>query len=89
MGALFACPIIASAVSGVIHFRGSIVEEACRVKPDNRVVHLSCYRDGKMESETQPLAPGIQVNMMSHIAATQFYTVDGHSNLHVLQITYR
>lgn len=89
MAALFAFPVFANANSGIIHFRGSIVEEACRVSPDNHVVHVSCFRDGKQYRETQALHQGAQFNMMQHLATAQVYSVNGHPELQVLQITYR
>lgn len=89
MAALFACPLLVSASSGVIHFRGSIVEEACRVNPDKNVVHVSCFRNGKMQRETQLLSQGAQFTMMQQLATTQLYSVANHPELQVLQITYR
>lgn len=89
LGALFACPVMASASSGIIHFRGAIVEEACRIKPDEASVHVSCYRDGKHQRETQPLVSYMKINMMQSIASTQLYPVAGHPDLQILQVTYR
>ncbi|MFY2736245.1 hypothetical protein [Pseudocitrobacter faecalis] len=89
MAVFFACPLLANANSGVIHFRGSIVEEACRVNPERDVVHVSCFRDGKQQRETQSLREGAQFTMMQHLATAQVYSVADHPDLQVLQITYR
>ncbi|MEO3988533.1 hypothetical protein [Pseudocitrobacter cyperus] len=90
MAALIACPILAGAASGgVIHFRGMIVEDACNIKPDNGVVHVSCYREGKQHRETHLLNQNTQFNIMQDIATTQLYPVADHPELQVLQITYR
>ncbi|MEO3989075.1 fimbrial protein [Pseudocitrobacter cyperus] len=38
--------------SGVIHFRGQIVEEACAVNPTSHNVNVSCFRDGQRRNKS-------------------------------------
>lgn len=35
------------ASSGIIHFRGAIVESPCEVVPDAQHIAVSCFREGK------------------------------------------
>lgn len=37
----------AGADSGVIHFRGAIVEGGCNFKPQDKKISIACYKDGK------------------------------------------
>lgn len=54
----------AHAGSGTIHFRGSIVEPPCDVRPvDNRRLNVSCFHRGKV------VARQVTLHRLNHYAA--------------------
>ncbi|KFK94512.1 hypothetical protein IV04_20105 [Serratia sp. Ag1] len=52
---LTSIPLANSASSGVINFRGAIVDGGCTINNSQRVVDIGCYKDGKVINTTAPI----------------------------------
>jgi len=88
-GALLVAAYAVNATSGVVHFRGAIVESACEINPLNNTIRASCYRDGKWHQQAVKANSAANMSLMKSIADTHLYAVDGHPTLKVLQVSYR
>lgn len=76
--------------SGVIHFRGEIVEGACSVGRDNPLhASVSCLRDGTSRTQTVALNSRGSTPLMQDLGTVERHSVNGKSNLQLLVVTYR
>ena len=91
--ALFAlfCPVLnAHASDGVIHFRGSIVEDTCHFATQEQSVKLTCVQNGKPVTQTvafnqlNNFKPDSDVPLTTHI-----HYLDAQHKLAILEVTYR
>lgn len=89
--AIFAFPLFnAHADGGVIHFQGSIVEDGCRLSPQEKSVQFSCSQNGK------PVVQTVAFNKLNDFSAgadtpvsTKIRYLDSTQKLAILEVTYR
>ncbi|KNC88762.1 hypothetical protein GM31_04460 [Trabulsiella odontotermitis] len=76
--------------SGVIHFRGKIVEGACSVARDGAVqATFSCLRSGVKHVRAVALSQGDVTQLPEDIATVQTLPVNQHPELQLLVVSYR
>ncbi|NLS55040.1 hypothetical protein [Hafnia alvei] len=77
------------AVDGVIHFTGSVVESDCNISQIQSSVQASCYRDGRVISQTRPINESNgKVLLPKDLGWTQIVPVGKEKNLKLLTINY-
>ena len=72
----FFCFSALAANSGVIHFRGQIVEPPCDYQPSPTKMSVNCYQDGKNDVQT--------LSMKSLLQGQQFVNDKSTATLHWL-----
>ncbi|KFC11285.1 putative periplasmic protein [Trabulsiella guamensis ATCC 49490] len=76
--------------SGVIHFRGKIVEGACSVARDGTAqATFSCLRAGVNHVRAVALSQGDVMHLPKDIATVQSLPVNHHPELQLLVVSYR
>lgn len=76
--------------SGIIHFRGKIVEGACSVARDGAVqATFSCLRAGVNHVRAMDLRQNVVTHLPKDIATVQSLPVNKHPELQLLVVSYR
>lgn len=86
-GFLFA----ASAVDGIIHFRGQIVESPCDYnQPSQQKIRISCYENQRHTEQTIPLNALLEGRtIVNDRSTTHLQWISREQNLAVLQVEYK
>jgi len=78
-----------SAVDGVIHFTGSVVDSDCNISQIQSSFQASCYRDGKVIRQTASINESDgKVLLPDNLGWTQIEPVGEEKNLKLLTINY-
>lgn len=88
---MLAFPLLnAHADGGVIHFRGAIVEDGCRMSPQQKGVKFTCSQNGK------PVVQTVAFNKINQFSSagdapvsTKIHYLDAKRQLAILEVTYR
>ncbi len=86
----FFCFGALAANSGVIHFRGQIVEPPCDYQPSSTKMSVNCYQDGENHVQTvsmKALMQGQQFVNEKSIARLQWLNTD--KNAAILTVEYK
>ncbi|WP_254065341.1 hypothetical protein [Cedecea sp. FDAARGOS_727] len=79
-----------AASSGVIHFRGEIVEGGCQWAPASADVAVTCSQQGKPVTQTLALNSLNGITLYSDSTVqTRVQYLDAQHKLAVLQVTYQ
>ncbi|WP_079774204.1 hypothetical protein [Salmonella bongori] len=79
----------ASVSTGVIHFKGRIVEYGCNLSPHARHVEVSCLRNTLPHLQTFSTESGGVIPLMNGIATVRHMSLKGHPEIQQLIIQYR
>lgn len=86
----FSCFSALAANSGVIHFRGEIVDPPCDYQPSSTKMSVSCYRDGGNHVQVVPIKTLIRGQQIVNEKSTaRLQWVNKKENAAVLIVEYK
>lgn len=75
--------------SGVVQFRGAIVEDGCKIQNRGAQATFYCFKDGKIREQTLSLNRAKDVALRDANARVSLAWLDASHRLGVMQISYQ